>query len=187
MRVESAHGIQHPACDTHTPQEEPDTANVTDFITELFCKVDDAIPDAPRHSQSIRSVSEVVTVGILYGVKGVSQRAFYPWLRDNYGHLFPKLPERTRRFHRLHTQRYWTGHLLAALTLMGIADSYGGVGKTTAELQAPTGYAGIYADWNSDISGDGTTDDPWHFGNAGQCPVLQYGGLAVADQCRRHT
>ena len=173
-------------CDTPY-QEEPDTANVTDFITELFCKVDDAIPDAPRHSQAIRSVSEVVTVGIFYGVKGVSQRAFYPWLRDNGGHLFPKLPERTRRFHRLHTRRYWSGRFLAAPTLMGVADSYGGVGKTTAERQAPTGYAGIYADWNSDISGDGTADDSRHFGNAGQCPVLQYGGLAVADQHRRHT
>ena len=50
---------------------------------------------APRHSQTILSISEVVTIGILYAVKGVSQRAFYPWPRDNYGHLFPKLPERS--------------------------------------------------------------------------------------------
>ena len=33
-------------CATHTPQEEPDTVNIVNFITELFCKVDDAIPDA---------------------------------------------------------------------------------------------------------------------------------------------
>ena len=57
--------------------------------------------------------------------KGVSQRAFYPWLRDNYGPLFPKLPERTRLFRRLQTQQYWTGYFLAEPTLMGIADSYG--------------------------------------------------------------
>ena len=81
-------------CATHTPQEEPDTVNITDFITELFCKVDDAIADAPRHSQAILSVSEVVTIGILYAVKGVSQRACYPWLKDNYGCRFPQLPER---------------------------------------------------------------------------------------------
>ena len=112
-------------CATYTPQEEPDTVNITDFITELFCKVDDAIADAPRHSQAILSVSEVVTIGILYVVKGVSQRAFYPWLKDNYGGLFPQLPERTRLFRRLHTQQYWTGRFLAQPTLMGIADRYG--------------------------------------------------------------
>ena len=39
---------------------------------------EDAIPDTPRHSQTILSASEVVTIRILYAVKGVSQRAFYP-------------------------------------------------------------------------------------------------------------
>ena len=53
-------------CATYTPQEEPDTVNSTDFSTELFCQVDDAIADATRHSQAILSVSEVATIGILY-------------------------------------------------------------------------------------------------------------------------
>ena len=77
-------------CAAHTPQEELDTVNIANIITELFCKIDDAIPDAPRHSQAILSGGEVVTISILYAVKGVSQRAFYPWLRDNYGYLFPQ-------------------------------------------------------------------------------------------------
>ena len=51
-------------CATYTPQEEPDTVNSADFSTELCCKVDDAITDAPRHPQAIRSGSEVVTIGI---------------------------------------------------------------------------------------------------------------------------
>ena len=100
-------------CATHTPQEKPDTVNIANFITELFCKVDDAIPDAPRHFQAILSISEVVTIGILYAVKDVRQRAFYPWLRDNYVHLFRKLPARSRLFRRWHTQRHWTGRFLA--------------------------------------------------------------------------
>ena len=49
----------------------------------------------------------------------------------------------------------------------------GGVGKTTSELQTPTGYAGIYAEWNVDVDGDSVPDDPWHFGKASQYPVLQ--------------
>ena len=44
----------------------------------------------------------------------------------------------------------------------------GGAPKTTAELQAPTGYSGIYATWNVDVDGDGTNDDPWDFGTSAQ-------------------
>ncbi len=44
-------------------------------------------------------------------------------------------------------------------------------GKTTAELQNPTGYTGIYANWNLDLNGDGTADDPWHFGTSSQYPA----------------
>ena len=73
----------------------------------------------------ILSSREVVSIGILYAVNGVSQRAFYGWLRDNYGHRFPKLPERTRLFRRLPNQQYWAGYFLTEPTLLGIADSYG--------------------------------------------------------------
>ena len=64
----------------------------------------------------------------------------------------------------------------------GQAGSYGGVGKTTAELQSPVGYAGIYADWNADLDDDGADDDPWHFGNSRQYPALQYASLDAAAQ-----
>ena len=62
----------------------------------------------------------------------------------------------------------------------GRVTSAGGEGKTTAELQTPTGYAGIYAAWNVDVDNadgdyDGTTggDDPWEFGTAQQYPALR--------------
>ena len=66
----------------------------------------------------------------------------------------------------------------------GQAGSYGGVGKTSAELQSPAGYAGIYAGWNLDLNDDSISDDPWHFGNSGQYPALQYGSLDPAAQRR---
>ena len=99
--------------------------NITNFITELYCKVDDALPQVAPHPQAILSASEVVTIGILYAMKGVSQRAFYDWLKDNYGQLFPRLPDRTRLFRRLRAQRDWTGYFLADCTVLGVADSYG--------------------------------------------------------------
>ena len=49
-------------------------------------------------------------------------------------------------------------------------------GKTTAELQTPTDYTGIYETWNVELGsspfGDGEPDDPWDFGTTTQYPVL---------------
>ena len=65
------------------------------------------------------------------------------------------------------------------------SSSAGGAGKTTAELQEPAGYTGIYADWNIDVDGDATTgddqgqDDPWDF-RLGHYPILKYGGFDTA-------
>ncbi len=56
-----------------------------------------------------------------------------------------------------------------------------GLGFTTAQLQAPTGYTGIYEDWDVDVdvgsyhgSFLGPGDDPWDFGTSTQYPVLKY-------------
>ncbi|MDE0471632.1 MAG: hypothetical protein OXH57_06795, partial [Ekhidna sp.] len=45
--------------------------------------------------------------------------------------------------------------------------------KTASVLQSPTGYSGIYEDWNIDLNGNGSNDDPWDFGSASQYPVLK--------------
>ena len=54
------------------------------------------------------------------------------------------------------------------------AGSPNSAGKTTAELQNPTGYTGIYSAWNIDVDGDGNADDPWSFGTGSQYPALKY-------------
>ena len=59
------------------------------------------------------------------------------------------------------------------------SDSAGGDGKTTADLRSPTGYTGAYADWNVDLDGDGSSDDPWRFGSATEYPVLNLGTLDI--------
>ena len=45
-------------------------------------------------------------------------------------------------------------------------------GLTTAELQGPTGYSGIYEFWNSDLDRDGGADWPWDFGTSSDYPRL---------------
>ena len=47
------------------------------------------------------------------------------------------------------------------------SDSGGGVGKTTTELQQPTGYIGIFSTW------DDHGADVWHFGTCTNYPALK--------------
>lgn len=96
-----------------------------DFITELFCKVDDQMAQVPKHPQARLWPSEAVTIGLLYAIKGVGTWAFYRWLSHNYQPLFPKLPHRTRLFRLLRSKQAWTDWFLAAPSLLGVMDSYG--------------------------------------------------------------
>lgn len=96
-----------------------------DFIIDLFCRVDDRMKHVPQHGQAALWPSEVVTLGLLFALKGVGGRAFYRWLRRDYADRFPRVPERTRLFRRLKTQWRWTGLFLARPSLLGIVDSYG--------------------------------------------------------------
>ena len=47
-------------------------------------------------------------------------------------------------------------------------------GYTPRQLKQPTGYTGIYEDWNLDLDGDPMTDDdPWDFGSRRHYPLLK--------------
>jgi|SRR5664279_2038527 len=96
-----------------------------DFITELFCRIDDAMLDVPKHRQARLFPSELVTLGMLFALKGVGERAFYRWITRDYRGLFPHLPERTRLFRLFKTHRTWSDRFLAQPSLLGIADTYG--------------------------------------------------------------
>ena len=96
-----------------------------DFIIELFWRIDDQMKDVARHPQSKLYPSEIVTLGVLQALKGVGQRAFYRWLRRDFGHWFPQLPERTRLFRLLKTHQDWTRRFLVEPTVLGVADTYG--------------------------------------------------------------
>ena len=96
-----------------------------DFITELFCRVDDQMKDEPKHPQALLHPSEVVTLAFIFAIKGVGNRPFYRWLRRDFHELFPGLPERTRLFRLFKTHRAWTERFLAEPTVLGVIDSYG--------------------------------------------------------------
>ena len=96
-----------------------------DFIIELFCRIDDAMADVPKHPQGLLYPSEIVTLAFLFAIKGVGNRAFYRWLKRDWLELFPNLPERTRLFRLFKTHRDWTARFLAEPTVFGVIDTYG--------------------------------------------------------------
>ena len=96
-----------------------------DFTTELFWRIDDAMRSIKKHSQANLYASEIVTLGFLFAVKGIGDRAFYRWVKGNYRCLFAKLPDRTRLFRLFAAHPGWTNRFLADPTILGVCDSYG--------------------------------------------------------------
>ncbi len=96
-----------------------------EFIIALFARVDDAMRDLAKHPQASLYPSELVTLALLFALKGVGARPFYRWLRRDCLPLFPQLPERTRLFRLFVAHQAWTDRFLATPTVLGVADSYG--------------------------------------------------------------
>lgn len=96
-----------------------------DFIIDLFLRVDSILHGTAKHPQANLYPSEVVTLAILFALKGVGNRPFYRWVTRDYGVWFPKLPERTRLFRLFISHQHWTDRFLGDPTLLGLVDSYG--------------------------------------------------------------
>jgi len=96
-----------------------------DFIIALFYAVDQEMLDVPKHPEAKLYPSEVVTLALLFAIKGGGTRAFYRWLTRDYLPLFPQVPERTRLARLFKTHTAWTARFLAAPTVLGVADTYG--------------------------------------------------------------
>ena len=82
-----------------------------DFITQLFCCVDDKLTQQnnnQKHAQAKLYPSEVVTIALVFALKGVGNRAFYRWIDTNYKALFPNLPQRTRLFRLFNRYQHLT-------------------------------------------------------------------------------
>lgn len=95
-----------------------------DIIIHIFCHVDDQMPDIKKHSQAKLYPSELVTIGILFALKGVSFRGFYRWLKRDYEALFAGLPDRTRLLRLLNTHQEWCDWFLEGPTFFTVVDSF---------------------------------------------------------------
>jgi hypothetical protein len=97
-----------------------------DIIIHIFYLVAVSLPDIQRHPQAKLYPSELVTIGILFSLKGGYFRAFYRWLERDYGDWFGDgtLPERTRLQRLLKTHQDWCNLLMADPTFFTVIDSY---------------------------------------------------------------
>ena len=96
-----------------------------DFVIRLFCLVDDRLVCRHKHPQAQLWPSELVTIGLLFALKGSSFRSFYRWLARDYADLFGGLPERTRLLRALRAHQAATEQFLADPTFFTVIDTYG--------------------------------------------------------------
>jgi len=146
--------------------------STTDFIIELFCRVDDLMQELPKYNQASLYPSEVVTLALLFAIKGVGNRAFYRWIKRDYLGLFPALPERTRLFRLFATHQDWSARFMAEPTLLGVADTYG------IELLHPWRYERAA----NQVGRKGFSNHKWIVGGK-VCMLLNKWGLVVDWDC----
>jgi len=140
-----------------------------DFITELFCRVDDAMSNYPKHTQVSLHPSEVVTIAMLYALKKCGQRAFWRWLTRDFRSLFPNLRSRTRLFRQINSHRRYINIFMADPSMIGIIDSY------SIELLHPVREGRS----QRQIDKKGKSNHRWIVGGK-LCYLLNYLGLIVS-------
>ena len=96
-----------------------------EIITRLFCIVDDKLHQVNKREDAQLHPSEIITIGMLFCLKGGRFRAFYRWLKGDWVPLFPGLPERTRLQRLLAHYCPLTTNFLVEPEAESIIDSYG--------------------------------------------------------------
>jgi hypothetical protein len=142
-----------------------------DIIIGLYVRVDSMMARIAKHPQAELFPSELVTLGLLFALKGDGPRRFDRWLKANYLSWFPTLPDRTRLFRLLAAHAEWTELFLAQPTMLGVADTYG------IELRHP---------WREDradmqIGGKGLSNHRWIIGAKLGYVLNQYGLIVAWD------
>ena len=110
---------------------------IEDILIQIFCLVDDQMKDVPKQSQAKLYLSELVTIGLLFALKGGHFRAFSRWLQRDDDALFAGFPDRTRLQRLLVTHQDWNERFLADPSFCLVIDSF------PIELLFPFGKAAV--------------------------------------------
>src|SRR5258706_2517442 len=95
-----------------------------DIIIHIFYHVDNGVGEVTKDPCAKLYPSEVVTIGILYALKGGQFRAFYRWLKRDFAYLFGGLPDRTNVSRQMKQYEYLTDLLLEQPSVLNVVDSY---------------------------------------------------------------
>jgi hypothetical protein len=151
------------------PNRGKDSAMAMDvIIIHLYCIVADRLYDVKPHRNAKLHPSEVVTIGLLYALKGHGYRAFYRWLDHNWKAFFPALPDKTRLHRLLATYQHLTDAFLAEPTFFTVIDSFG------IELLHPMREGRSV----TQLGKKGTSNHRWMIGIK-FCPMLNHHGAVV--------
>ena len=96
-----------------------------EFITRLFCTIDQELGPVKKYEDESLYASEVVTLMVLFAIKGGKFRAFYRWIDYNHRDLFPKLPDVTRLLRLFQAHQGYLQQFLAEPTILSVIDTYG--------------------------------------------------------------
>ena len=96
-----------------------------DIIIRLFLIVDDRISSVKKRSDANLYPSEIVTIGLLFALKGGKFSPFYRWLSANYGYLFPNLPEHSRLTRLLRDYSPYAEQFFADPSFFTVIDTFG--------------------------------------------------------------
>ncbi|MFO1349624.1 MAG: hypothetical protein U1F68_02605 [Gammaproteobacteria bacterium] len=97
-----------------------------DFITELFCRVDDRFQalGLGRHRQArLWPAARWLALALLFALKGVGGRAFYRWISRD-GRCSQGCPV-ARGCFGVSLPWRWSDAFMAEMSLLGVADTYG--------------------------------------------------------------
>ena len=124
----------------------------------------------------------MVTIGLLYALKGCGQNNFWRWLTKDYRPLFLPLPCRTRLFRLLNSHRHYIKRFLADPSIIGVIDTYG------IELIHPIRESSLGASEaraersDKQIGKKGKSNKRWIVGGK-LCFLLNHLGLIVSWDC----
>lgn len=95
-----------------------------DIIISIFCYVDDRMKSVRKRPNAKLYPSELVTIGVLFALKGGHFRAFFRWLARDYDPLFGGLPDRTRLQRLLRDHQDWSEAFLEHASFFTVVDSF---------------------------------------------------------------
>lgn len=99
--------------------------SVEEIMLHIFWIVDDQLLDVKKRSDANLYASEIVTIGLLFSLKGGKYRPLYRWLQAHCGKWFPHLPEQSRLLRLLRDYSRFTDRFLQQPSCFTVLDTFG--------------------------------------------------------------